>query len=319
MSEQFQEKLLRILNMIITIQANPGITAKRLKQKYGVTYTTVRRDIDEISRVTNLQDLGRGKGYRFEEDFYDVPVPFTEDERSGIVLSLSLLNLTQNTIVQSLVDKFTFAKNKSISKRYDLIEEVSNILPTGKSAKDDHQSQFLNQIIRAALDKRTISATYHAQYTNQITVRNIDPYYLIPRDNRFYLIGYCHEKQAIRTFRINRFQKVKVTDAAFEQKEFDIDYYMEYTWNINRGSELINFKVHFSPKVARYIKEKELFVQPTIIDNPDGSVLFEVTVNHKDDFIKWVLQYGIEAEILEPSYIRVEMEKLLSKWTDIYK
>ncbi|ANF95794.1 helix-turn-helix transcriptional regulator [Paenibacillus bovis] len=319
MSERFDDKITRILNMIITIQTNPGITAKRLKQKYEVTYTTVSRDIDAISRVTNLQDLGRNKGYRFADDFYDVPIPFTKDERSGIVLSLSLLNLNKNPVVKSLVDKFTFSKNKSHAKRDDLLQSIANILPTGKVKENNHQPQFLNKIMQATLDQKTIATKYHAQYKNKTTIRKIDPYYLIPRDNRFYLIGYCHKEKDIRTFRINRFQKVKVTDAVFEQSQFDINQYMEHTWNINRGNELVHFKVYFSKKIARYIKEKELFVQPTMTDNSDGSLLFEVTVNNKNDFIKWVLQYGIEAEILEPLYVRMEMREALNKWIDLYK
>jgi predicted DNA-binding transcriptional regulator YafY len=56
----------------------------------------------------------------------------------------------------------------------------------------------------------------------------------------------------------------------------------------------------FAPDIARYVKEEELFVRPRMKDLSDGSMIFEVTVNNEKEFIRWILQYGASAEILEP-------------------
>ncbi|MFC5471313.1 helix-turn-helix transcriptional regulator [Cohnella suwonensis] len=88
----------------------------------------------------------------------------------------------------------------------------------GTPAYRKESPNFLQPIIQAILGQKTIDTVYHAQYRNETTQRKIDPYYLVPRDQRFYLIGYCHSKQSIRTFRISRFQKAEVTDQDFNKK-----------------------------------------------------------------------------------------------------
>ena len=147
----------------------------------------------------------------------------------------------------------------------------------------------------------------------------IDPYYLVPREQRFYLIGYCHLKQDIRTFRISRFQQVEITRQSFDKGDFNIKRYLKNTWSIDRGDKNMTFKVRFDAEIARYIKEEELFVHPRMKDQKDGSLIFEVTVNNEKEFLKWVLQYGPAAEILEPQSVRESIKEQLSQWSRMYQ
>jgi predicted DNA-binding transcriptional regulator YafY len=133
------------------------------------------------------------------------------------------------------------------------------------------------------------------------------------------LIGYCHLKDEVRTFRLSRFRKVAVTDSSFVKKEFAIKQYLKNTWSIERGEENLQFKVKFSPQVARYVKEEKMFVRPKMTDLPDGSLLFEVTVIHEREFLNWLYQYGPEAEILEPRHIRDKVKEQLQRWASMYQ
>jgi predicted DNA-binding transcriptional regulator YafY len=51
----------------------------------------------------------------------------------------------------------------------------------------------------------------------------------------------------------------------------------------------------------------------------DGSLLFEVTVNHDREFLNWLSQYGPDAEILEPNSYREIMREKLDRWKMLYK
>lgn len=53
-------------------------------------------------------------------------------------------------------------------------------------------------------------------------------------------------------------------------------------------------------------------------DLPDGSLLFEVTVNHEREFMNWVVQYGPSAEILEPETVREKFKEQLQRWGQLY-
>jgi hypothetical protein len=57
-----------------------------------------------------------------------------------------------------------------------------------------------------------------------------------------------------------------------------------------------------------------MFVRPRMTDQKDGSLLFEVTLNHDREFLNWVYSYGPNAEILEPKSYRDKMRKQLERW-----
>lgn len=75
----------------------------------------------------------------------------------------------------------------------------------------------------------------------------------------------------------------------------------------------------FSKNIARYIKEEEFNVKPTLTDLSDGSLLFEVTLNDDLEFIQWIMKYGPDAEILEPKEYRKRLKEKLRQWVEIYE
>lgn len=77
--------------------------------------------------------------------------------------------------------------------------------------------------------------------------------------------------------------------------------------------------MRFSPSVAKYVKEEELFLKPVFSEQRDGTLLMEVTVNHDQEFLHWLAQYGENAEILAPLSFREKMKEQLSTWLQLYE
>lgn len=314
------DKVIRIFKLINAIQSNPGITAPDLAFRSDVSVRTIYRDLEIISHFAPVTNEGKGTGYKFLGKFFLYPLDFSEQEALAFSLLPSVLN--QDKIppgFHTAYDKVMGTHLKEKSKQNGILENIADIIQMGKPAYRKESRNFLQPIIGAILEQQSIRTVYHSQSRNATTEREIDPYYLIPRDQRFYLVGYCHLKEAIRTFRMSRFQQVEVTDSSFNKSGFNIKKYLKNTWSIDRGNKNIRFKVRFSPEVARYIKEEELFVHPRMSDEKDGSLLFEVTVNNANEFMKWIRQYGPSAEILEPASAREELKLQLAQWATLYR
>ncbi|MUT65655.1 helix-turn-helix transcriptional regulator [Paenibacillus sp. NEAU-GSW1] len=314
------DKVIRIFKIINAIQSNPGISAADLAFKCEVDIRTIYRDLRVLDLIAPITNEGKGTGYQFMGKFSLYPLNFSEQE--ALVFSLLPSVLDEDKLppgFQTAYDKVMATHYKEKSKQHKIIENIADIIQMGTPAYRKESPNFLQPIIQAILEQKTVDTIYHTQYRNETTERKIDPYYLVPRDQRFYLIGYCHSKQDIRTFRISRFQKVKITEQPFDKGDFNIKQYLKNTWSIDRGEKNITFKVRFDAEVARYIKEEELFVHPRMKDKKDGSLIFEVTVNNEKEFLKWVLQYGPSAEILEPKAIRESLKEQLSQWAGKYQ
>lgn len=314
------DKVIRIFKMINAIQANPGISANDLAFKCEVDIRTIYRDLRVLDLIAPITNDGKGKGYRFMGKFSMFPLNFSEQE--ALVFSLLPSVLDENKLppgFQTAYDKVMATHFKQKSHQINIIEDIASIIQMGTPAYRKESPNFLQPVIQAILEQKTIDTVYHTQYRNETTERKIDPYYLVPRERLFYLFGYCHLKKGIRTFRISRFQKVEITGQSFDKGDFNIKHYLKNTWSIDRGEKNMTFKVRFSADVARYIKEEELFVHPRMKDQKDGSLIFEVTVNNEKEFLKWVLQYGPSAEILEPKSVRDSLKVQLSQWVSMYQ
>jgi predicted DNA-binding transcriptional regulator YafY len=313
------EKLIRWFRIVYAIQAKPGITAKELADKCEATERTIYRDLRTLDVLVPLTNEGYGKGYTFMGDFAVYPLNWTEQE--AMVFSLLPSVVDQSKLppgFDTAYDKVMASHFKQKSRNKEIVQNIADIIQMGTPAYKEDNPNFLFPLIQAILTQKTLKTVYHTQSRNELTERFMDPYYLVPRDQRFYLIGFCHLAGDVRTFRLSRFRDVHLTALIFDKNHFNIKQYLKNTWSIERGEEQIHFKVKFSPKVARYIKEEELFVRPKMTDLKDGSLLFEVTVNHDREFLNWVYQYGPDAEILEPVSYRKMMREKLQRWMGLY-
>jgi len=316
------DRLIRLLRLITLIQSKPGILARELAERCETTERTIYRDLEALSAMNvPVSNLGHGKGYSFVGNFSLYPLDWTDEETLAFTMLPSILEHVQQLLppgFASAYEKVMAANRKEKAKRRDTIEDIADIIQTGTPSHRDDAQQHLFAIMQAALSQKTIEATYFTLSRNETSERKIDPYYLVPREQRFYLIGYCHTAHDIRTFRLSRFRRVLLTEQSFDKGDFNIRHYMKHTWSIERGDELITFKVKFQPNAARYIREEELFVRPKLTETPDGGLLFEVTVNHDREFLGWLSQYGPDAEILEPRSYREQMRERLERWQAMY-
>jgi predicted DNA-binding transcriptional regulator YafY len=311
---------MRIINLI---QSNSGILARELAERCETTERTIYRDL-EVLHASNIPiaNLGHGRGYAFVGNFSMYPLDWTEQEALAFSTLPAVLEQIKALIpdgFESAYEKVMGTHRKERSRRADIVQQVTEVIRMGAPAYREDGSAILYWIIQATLAQKTIRTVYFTQSRDAVTERDIDPYYLVPREHRFYLIGFCHKVEEVRTFRISRFREVTVLDRTFDKSGFNLKAYMRNTWSIERGDRPIRFKVRFGPEAARYVKEEELFLKPRMTDLPDGSMLFEVTANSDREFLQWLYQYGPEAEILEPAAYRAQMRDRLERWRKLYE
>ena len=65
-------------------------------------------------------------------------------------------------------------------------------------------SQRLSKIETAIFRRKTIVFDYYTMGRDAEESRKVDPYHLLFRGGQFYLIGYSHERDDVRVFRLSR-------------------------------------------------------------------------------------------------------------------
>jgi predicted DNA-binding transcriptional regulator YafY len=145
---------------------------------------------------------------------------------------------------------------------------------------------------------------YYSMSRDEENRRQVDPYHLTVFDGGFYLVGYCHLRKTERIFAVERIRELKMLAARFEARPgFNVEEYLKDIWGIIKG-EIVPVKVIFSRSVARYIRDRLWHPSQKLRELPDGSLELTLRVADTLEVRRWILGYGMEAEVVEPPALR---------------
>jgi predicted DNA-binding transcriptional regulator YafY len=149
----------------------------------------------------------------------------------------------------------------------------------------------------------------------QETHREVDPYALIFRGGLWYLIAFCHLRQDMRTFRIDRIQNVEEGNRKFSiPRSFSARDYIERTMQFEDNYTI---RVLMDKEIAPYIRESHGHWMK-LSDLADGSVTVTFGASGMDWVTGWVLSYGAHALVLEPPELVEKVRETTRAITERY-
>jgi predicted DNA-binding transcriptional regulator YafY len=208
----------RVLALLERVQERPGLTAPRLAEELGVSERTVRR------YVTTLNDLGipveadRGRygGHRLRPGFRMPPLMLTTDEAVAVTLALALMRTPARTggPSETALTKLTRVLPRGVSDRVD--DVLAAVTPPGDGwlAGGPPDPTVLGALASGVVERRRCRVRHRAA-DGTTTVREVNPYGVAVVHGRCYVHGWCHLRQARRTFRIDRIDRVDLLRRTF--------------------------------------------------------------------------------------------------------
>ena len=158
-----------------------------------------------------------------------------------------------------------------------------------------------------ALQKKSIEMVYYSMSRKKEGKRKVDPYRIWFFNGTFYLIGYCHLRNEVRVFALDRIKMLHQTKESFEVAEdFDFEEFMGPSFGVYQGKP-VKVRIWFSPEAAGYIKEKIWHETQKTISQKDGSIVFEAEVAGTEEIKFWVMSWGSKTMVIEPSFLRQEI------------
>ena len=319
------DRLIRLMRIITLVQAKPGILARELAERCGNSERTIYRDMDALSAMhIPITHMGHGKGYEFIGNFALYPLDLTEDEAAAFSQLRNVMKDIQPLLpnhFENAYEKIMAAQYKQNAEREETMESVNKEagqLWGERNSLQIEQSAFLTEILSAVMKQRSFQADYNENATEENGIK-IDPYCLVPLENRIYLIGFCHRFGRIRAFHMNGFSNVTQLNNWFSKEKFDLQSFMSQKWSLGQDSLQIEFRIRFSERMMDKIKYEELLVKPSKVDRQNCCLYFKVAIEQDIGFVRWIMKFEDEAEILEPFYYRDVLKYHIEKWLMLYK
>jgi predicted DNA-binding transcriptional regulator YafY len=251
---------------------------------------------------------GKRSVWRVRDDFKQrLPLKLTLSELASLVMSRDLLAPVGASVlglaVTAAYDKIVGVLSKDARDLLDEMRQMIGVRLLGAKLQSPVE-EFVPRLQTALVERRMVRIRYHSFHRNEESERTIDPYHLTYFNGGLYLVAYCHLRKSIRIFAVERVRAIDVERTKFmPPADFDVARYLNNALGILRG-EIVTVRVAFVAAVARYIRERLWHPSQQFRDLSDGRL--EVTLKVADtlEVRRWILGYGVQAEVLEPAALR---------------
>jgi predicted DNA-binding transcriptional regulator YafY len=304
------DPIMRVLTVLEILQARDHVTGSELAGRLEVDLRTVQRYIVRLKDLHIPIDStpGVGGSYRLRPGYRIPPLLLTNEE--AFALSLGLRALRQIGLsafapdTESALAKLRRVLPDSLRESIRTVEDVVAIEPGPWVV-----STSVEHLIRTASAIRTskrIRFAYQA-HDGAASNRHIEPYAVLHTDGRWYLIGHCLSRKALRTFRLDRVSNLEVTTTGFRRPaDFDPRRHLQ------KSMPFIQSDYQIDVWIDMPIEEAQRTLSPlrVAVEEHEGGTRLRCSRDRLDWFAAMLLSIGRKIVVHSPPELRQTFRQL---------
>ncbi|OUC94763.1 helix-turn-helix transcriptional regulator [Streptosporangium minutum] len=205
----------RALRTLEILQNRPGTTAAEIAERLEVTDRAARRYIGILREAGIAVDSARGPhgGYRLQRGTRLPPVVFTQAEALVLVMAVLDGQPADDDLVGTALGKVIQALPESVGRQAAALREHAAAAPDRHSTRPDPAT--ISALVAAVAIRRRVLVTYRSG-AGQEWEAEVDPWAVVVRHGRWYLLCHSHRAAALRTYRVDRILAAQQTGHGFE-------------------------------------------------------------------------------------------------------
>jgi predicted DNA-binding transcriptional regulator YafY len=300
----------RVLAVLALLQAHGRMSGSELAQRLEVNIRTLRR------YIIMLQDLGipieaergRNGAYVLSAGFKLPPMMFTNEEALALTIGLisaRRLNLADtDRAIESALAKLERVMPLDLKSRVRALTETIT-LDQNSTLSAPPSEVVLSAMSSAAQLQQRVHLGYHPNHGND-TERDFDPYGLTFYQQRWYVVGYCHLRQDLRSFRLDRITHISTLNMHFKRpKGFDpLAHIVQAIATMPR-----KFAFELLLKTDMATAQKEVFDFLGVLEVDKDGVIMRGSVDDLDWLARQISIFSFDFVVHEPEELKVELKK----------
>ncbi len=179
--------------------------------------------------------------------------------------------------------------------------------------------EHFEEIGRATLKRRRIHVVYYARSTDQTSERDVSPQRLVHYRGNWYLDGWCHLRNDLRTFAIDGIRSARLLDeTAREVSVKALDDYLATGYGIMRGGDDVTWAtLRFSAERARWVGSEIWHPDQRGVFDPSGRYTLELPYRDDRELLLEILKHGAGVEVLAPAELRKKVREAHLKAAEV--
>ena len=280
-----------------------------IAERVDMSVRTVYRDLNAIEGELHLPVWSDDGTWGIDSaKAFLPPLKLTQQEAMAVVLSARLMVRYVDKYDPDLAAAFEKLERGLPPALAEHVERTLDVL--SKAPRDERFSENVRLLTKAWADRRVVTFDYApARYESGAAPRRatVRPYLLEPslQTHALYLIGFDDERQALRTFKIERIRTVSLMPQTFEPPDAAATTSaLRAAWDIIADQPPNEIVLRFAPKVADRVREATWHPTQAVSVESDGSLRWTATVSGTIEIRLWILSWGDDVEVVAPASLR---------------
>ncbi len=294
------QKSIRLLKILDLCSRKRLMTAPRLAQMCEVDERTIYRDLQALGEL--------GAAISCENGYRVISMPalpqfqFTHFEQVVLTLALKNLPLHLDKELQRIAGGLL---NKLLEQPVESPEIALEAPPAGQL-----KGNVFGRLQKAIEAHQLVTLVKYRKLVDEVVAGlTVEPYLLYFRERAWYLVAWNPQRQDFRIYRLDRLDKLRVEKQTFSPRPFNAEEYFSGSLGIV-VDEPQRLRARFTGLTKEIVKKDGRFL-PEEMREENSALILDKTIKGEILWLRWILGFGGEAEILEPAAMREKAVKMM--------
>jgi len=303
----------RVLAVLELLQTHEKMSGAELARRLEIDRRTVRRYVSMLEEIgiPITAERGRDGAYRLVSGFKLPPMMFTEDE--ALALSVGLLAARGLGLahaapaVASAQAKLERVMPAKLKRRVRAVDETVTLDTSPPVSPVDNHT--LAELSGAAQAQIRVSMGYRTPQGKE-SERAFDPYGLAYRSGRWYVVGMCHLRKGLRSFRLDRVRSVRPLNESFTRPaKFDALAHLTHSLATLPRAFAVEVLLRTDLKTA----QRQLFPTVGVLEWISDGVVLRAQIDDLVWFARELARLPFAFEIKRPDKLRTALASVATR------
>jgi predicted DNA-binding transcriptional regulator YafY len=294
----------RVLRLLGLLQQRPVWTGGELAERLGVTARSVRRDIERLRSLGYPVNATQGVGGGYQLGAGRALPPLLLDDEEAIATAVSLRLAAGGTVAgasEAAVRTLTKLDQVLPARLREEVRAIQGAIATLGGQPVEVDAEELIALARSCRDCVRVEFGY-VDIRGTSTRRRAEPYRLVATGSRWYLVAYDLDREAWRTFRLDRLEGVRATTMRFAPREHPPAVELvRRAISVAAYAQPVRIRLRADAETVRALVPATVAVIES--DGPDACVL-EAGARDPAFVLMHVARLGFDFEVLGPEQVR---------------
>ncbi len=307
------DPIMRVLTVLEILQARDHVSGAELAKRLEVNPRTVQRYIARLQDLCIPVESTRGVGgaYRLKPGFRLPPMMFTDEEAFALTLGLRALRYLGLAAfapaTEGAAAKLGRVLPDSLRDSARAVEDVVAVEPGPWVISTS--PELLIRVCTAIRKRHCVAFDYEA-HDRVSSHREVEPYGIVHMDGRWYLVGRCRLREALRTFRLDRVSALELKDQTFERSSgFDAKAYLERSMPFVEAGFSIEVWLDLPIQKAR----SHFALHRVMMEDENGGTSLKCARANPEPFAAMLLTLGCSIVVRQPRELMETFGRLATR------